>query len=93
MAHAKVHKQETVREKYHRCLNEIISSDNDLSTMAKDNVCQEIIRKSCNIRIQEFLSSQQQKIASDSGHASTKGQNLCDSLLTQHTQLQSRVKL
>lgn len=37
--------------------------------------------------------SQQQKIASDSGHASTKGQNLRDSLLTQHTQLQSRVKL
>lgn len=31
------------------------------------------------------LSSQQQKIASDSGHASTKGKNLRDSLLTQHT--------
>ena len=73
-------------------LNEIIPAENDLDQLAIDNVYQDMVRKLCNIRVQEFLSAQQQKLASEKGHASMKGQNLRDTLLSQHTNLQSKIK-
>ena len=48
------------------------------------NVFDEMLRKLSNTRIQEFLSSLQQKIVSGKGQASLTGQNLHDQLLTQH---------
>lgn len=57
---------------------------------ATDNVFNEMVRKLCNTRMQEFLSSQKQKIASNNGHASTVGQNLRDTL---HINFQSRTTL
>lgn len=60
---------------------------------AIENIYNELIRKLCNTRIQEFLSSQKQKLASDKGHASTSAQNLRDTLLTQHANIQSRIKI
>ena len=59
---------------------------------AIDHVYEEMVRKLSNIRIQEFLSTQKQKFACEKGQASTAGQNLRDTLLTQHTNLQSRIK-
>lgn len=41
-----------------------------------DHVYEEMMRKPSNIRIQEFLSTQKQKFASEKGQASTAGQNL-----------------
>ena len=55
------------------------------------NVYHELIRKVCNTRIQEFISSTKQKMAAKKGLASTVGQNLCDGLLSQH--MQSIIKL
>jgi hypothetical protein len=60
---------------------------------AMDNIYMEMIRKLCNTRIKEFFTSYSQKVASNKGKASTAGQNLRDTLLTQHTHLQSRVKI
>uniref|UniRef100_A0A1X7TXB8 Uncharacterized protein n=1 Tax=Amphimedon queenslandica TaxID=400682 RepID=A0A1X7TXB8_AMPQE len=51
VAHSTIQKQEVLKEKFHLCLNEVIPSENDLSVSAKKNVCLEIIRKFCNIRI------------------------------------------
>jgi hypothetical protein len=69
-------------------------SSNDVQMqIAEDNVYNEVIRKSCNIRIDEFISSQKQRIAAVKGNASTAGQNLRDSLLTNHVKLQSHIKI
>ena len=68
------------------------SVGHNFDSSAKDNVYQEMVRKLCNTRIQEFLSSQKQRMASEKGHASTTGQNLRDALLTHHTNLHSHIK-
>ena len=67
------------------------SVGHDIDSSAKDNVYQEMVCKLCNTRIQEFLSSQKQRMASEKGHASTTGQNLRDTLLTHHTNLHSHI--
>lgn len=83
-----------LRNQFTTLLREKLPDFEDSSNLAAiDNVFHEMIRKLCNTRMQEFLTSQKQKVASDKGHASTVGQNLRDTLLTQHTQLQSRIKI
>ncbi|XP_019856163.1 PREDICTED: uncharacterized protein LOC109584762 [Amphimedon queenslandica] len=67
--------------------------DTDIEKQATDNVYDEMLRKLTNTRIQEFMSSFKQKMAFNSGHASTAGLNLRDQLLSQHVQVQSRVQL
>ena len=67
--------------------------ETDTEKQAALNVFDEMLRKLSNTRIQEFLSSLQQKIDSGKGQASLTGQNLRDQLLTQHLNLQSRVNL
>ena len=52
-------------------------------------IYKDLTRKLCNIRLQEFISSQKQRFASAKGQA-TSGQNLRDTLLTMHINLQSR---
>ena len=49
-----------------------------------------MVRKLCNMRFEEFLSTTREKTAHKKGNASTKGQNLRDTLLTHHTHLQSK---
>lgn len=83
-----------LRNQFTTLLREKLPDFEDSSNLAAiDNVFHEMIRKLCNTRMQEFLTSQKQKVPSDKGHASTVGQNLRDTLLTQHTQLQSRIKI
>lgn len=67
--------------------------ETDTEKQAALNVFDEMLRKLSNTRIQEFLSSLQQKIVSGKGQASLTGQNLRDQLLTQHLNVQSRVNL
>ena len=74
----------------HENLSGEINLDSSVCTLAADNIYKEMVRKLSNTRIQEFLSSQ---IASNKGHASMTGQNLRDGLLTQHANLQSRIKI
>lgn len=68
-----------------------LMNDCDRESSSMDIVYKDMTRKLCNIRIQEFLSSRKQRFASEKGQASTSGQNLCDTLLTLHTNLQSQI--
>ncbi len=72
-------------------LFELLKTNNpigtDLERSAVQNVFDEMLRKLCNKRIQEFLSSLKQKMASNKDHPSTSDQNLRDKLLAQHTNL------
>ena len=62
-----------------------------LSIEALDSVFQEMTGKLCNMCIQEFISRTKQKTAASKGLATAVKQNLCTSLLTQHTQLHSKL--
>ena len=62
--------------------------ENDFEKQAAVNVYDEMLRKLCNTRIQEFISSLQQKIPSEKGHGTVAGQNLHDKLLSQHIIMQ-----
>ena len=55
-------------------------------------VYNEFSRKLCNTRLNEFIVVQKQLAAAEVGKASLTGQNLRDTLLTQHVQLRSRSK-
>ena len=52
-----------------------------------ESVFVEFTRKLCNTRIQEFVSSMKQQLATKKGVASTVEVNLRNTLLTHHTQL------
>lgn len=87
-------KKKALKETFSQALSKSgIPMTNDLYGDAEENVYKEMVRKLCNIRIEGFLSSQKQKIASEKGTASTTGQNLRDKLLTQHTNLQCQIKV
>lgn len=88
MAHSVMNETSSLKDTFMMLLNDSDSDDHN-----KDIVYGDMTRKLCNIRIQEFLSSQKQKKASEKGHASTSGQNLRDTLLSAHTNLQSHIKI
>ena len=56
-----------------------------------DDVFEELTRKLCNARIQEFLSAMKQEFVAKRGMASTVDVNLRTSLLSDHTKLSSKV--
>ena len=62
----------------------------DISCAAVDSVFQELARKLCHTRIQEYLDSFKHKGAANKGSATLAGQNLRDSLLTHHINLKSK---
>jgi len=51
---------------------------------AMETIYEELARKLCNIRIQEFLSATKQDLAAKKGLASTVDVNLRTTLLSQH---------
>ena len=59
--------------------------------IAINNIYEELTRKLCNTRIQEFLSATKQKFATKKGMASTVDVNLRTSLLSNHTKLSSKL--
>ena len=93
MAHALVQKRTVHTEKFLELLNDLMPNFRSLSNSAIHNVYEEFVRKLCNTRLQEFLSVQKQKFALDKGRATTNAQNLRDTLLAQHSNLQSRFKI
>ena len=64
----------------------------DKESEALSVVYNEFSRKICNTRLNEFVNVQKQLVAVKEGKASLTGQNLRDTLLTQHVQLRSRTK-
>ena len=64
--------------------------DNE-SELAMNNIYEELTRKLCNTRIQEFISATKQEFAAKKGLASTVDTNLRTTLLSDHTKLSSKV--
>ena len=57
------------------------------SELAMMNIYEELSRKLCNTRIQEFVSATKQDLAAKKGLASTTDTNLRTTLLAHHTKL------
>ena len=72
--------------KLSKCLPNITTFSEDTI----DNVYNVFTRKVCNTRIQEFISSAKQQMASKIGLASTVDSNLRPILLAQHTKLETK---
>lgn len=70
----------------------MIGQDDDIYSAAATVVFKEFVRKLGNIRIEEFMSTSRIRFAAKKGNASTKDQNLRDTLLTHHTKLESNIK-
>ena len=78
-----------LKPKFKDILLTIISGDLKGYERAVDNVYQELIRKLCNTRLNEFITTHKLNAARKKGSATLAGQNLRDSLLTHHTNLKS----
>ena len=92
MAHALASETENLQTTFFQLLEKKLLLETDTKKQAARNIYEEMLRKLSNTRIQEFISSLKQKIASDKGQASVAGQNLRDKLLTAHN-VQSRVHM
>ena len=64
--------------------------DAQLADDAILSVYSEFSRKLCNTRINEYLDTYRQTMAADKGKATLAGQNLRDTLLSQHVNLKSK---
>ena len=75
-----------LRERFEQILTQKLHID----TQAELNsVYSELVCKLGHTRIQEFIDSYKQSTASKQGSATLKGQNLRDTLLSQHVNLQT----
>ena len=63
-------------------IRERLPAVSDFDAAAIDSVYGDMVRKLCNTKIQEFLSTQKQTFAMQKGRASTAGQNLRDTIIT-----------
>lgn len=93
MTHVLASETTHLQSTFIQILEKKMTIENDIEKQAAFNVYDDMLRKLCNIRIQEFLSSLQQKMVSGKGQASLTGQNLRDQLLTQHLNVHSKVNL
>ena len=93
MAHALASETENLQTTFFQLLEKKLLLETDTKKQAARNIYEEMLRKLSNTRIQEFISSLKQKIASDKGQASVAGQNLRYKLLTAHINVQSRVHI
>ena len=92
MAHSILVAQTTVlKDTFGNLLKRRLLSKYESIGDAENVVYRDMVRKLCNIRIEEFLSSTRQKMAAEKGNASLAGQNLRDGLLKDRTNLQSRI--
>jgi len=89
-AHEKVNECSDLKESFLKALTIRLPNISTLSKDALDNVFSIFTRKLCNTRIQEFISSTKQQMASKKGLASTVDSNLRPILLAQHTKLESK---
>ena len=56
------------------------------------SVYSEFSRKLCNTRVNEFLDTYRQRLATEKGKVTLAGQNLRDTLLSQHVNIKSKLK-
>ena len=87
MAHNKISEHISLKDKFLTALHlPDVTLDAD-SEDAMTTIYDELARKLCNTRIQEFVSVTKQDLAAKKGLASTVEVNLRASLLTQHAKL------
>ena len=81
-----------LKGKFNVVLQSYFESPEYLKSSALDNVFNDFVSKLTNTRIQEFLDSFKASTAMKKGAASVSGQNLRDTLLTQHVNSKSKKK-
>jgi len=64
----------------------------DANLACFESLFQELTRKVCHTRVQEYLDSFKQKTAASKGSGTLAGQNLRDSLLSNHVNLKSKIQ-
>lgn len=83
-------KQKTeLRERFEQILTQKLKISHIDTQAELNSVYSELVRKLGHTRIQEFIDSYKQSTASKQGSATLKGQNLRDTLLSQHVNLQT----
>ena len=78
-----------LRERFENLLTQKLKISHNDTQAELNSVYSELVRKLGHTRIQEFVDSYKQSTASKKGSATLKGQNLRDSLLSQHVNLQT----
>ena len=69
-----------------------VSELEDLGLSRLDRVFKELTRKVCHTHVQEYLGSFKQREAASKGSATLTGQNIQNSLLSNHVNLKSKIK-
>ena len=91
VAHDTIKADCNIEQSFKNVLSQKIPNLDVLSEGTVEGVCEEFTRKLCNTRIQEFISSTKQQLATKKGLASTVDVNLRNTLLTQHTKLSTKL--
>lgn len=78
-----------LKPKFKDILLTLVSGDLKGYDHAVNVIYQELIRKLCNTRLNEFITTHKLNTARSKGSATLAGQNLRDSLLTHHTSLKT----
>ena len=76
---------------FQAALEQRLPNFSTISKIAVNKVYDVLVRKLCNTRIQEFISSTKQQIAAKKGLASTVDVNLRTTLLIHHTKLETKL--
>ena len=84
MGHTTVAARHDLRESFKTVLTQKLPNIETFNEVL-ESVFVEFTRKLCNTRIQEFVSSMKQQLATKKGVASTVEVNLRNTLLTHHT--------
>lgn len=74
MAHSVMNERTSLKETFMMLLNDSKANSDSVehkTSVENDIVYSDMTRELCNVRIQEYISSQNQKYASEKGHAST----------------------
>ena len=79
--------KDRLRGYFQNALAHCFSNPEELPSSAVSRVFETLVSKLCNTRIQEFIDSFKHAAARKQEAASISGQNLCDKLLTHHTNL------
>ena len=91
VAHSTITANDSIKAAFNTALSQKLPNLDVFSEGILESVCEEFTRKLCNTRIQEFISSTKQQLATKKGLASTADVNLRSTLLTHHTKLGTKL--
>jgi len=80
-----------IQRRFRTALAQRLPNIATISETAVKKVYDVLVRKLCNTRIQEFISSTKQQFAAKKGLASTVDVNLRTTLLIHHTKLETKL--